>query len=1124
MATSPSSPQGPAREPGAGPAYQADGQPCSREAFYRLACDPARSAVVEACAGAGKTWMLVSRILRALLAGAQPHEVLAITFTRKAAGEMRQRLGEWLLQLAEGPNEARVEFLCQRGLTAEEARALAPQAASLYQRLLASGRSVQVHTFHAWFSQLMRAAPLELLRPLGLQPGMALEEDSSDRWPELMRAWRRRVLAEPALLEDYAGLVRRHGRSRVDDWLGRALAQRIELELADEAGALMDSVPPAAALWPACQGLADPLQRLLHDAGLRQALDQAARVLGAGSKTWQTAANGLQDALAAPSAGAAWQALRQALFTTKSGRAGEGPPRKLGDSAELAQALALVEALQDQQAQQQAHQDHAAMVRLARELLAQWRALKLRRGIADMPDLERVALAVLGDTHLAGWVQQRLDARLRHLLIDEFQDTSPLQWHALLSWLSSYAGAGGGASGQRPPAVFIVGDPKQSIYRFRRAEPRVFAAAREFVAQQLDGVTLACDHTRRNAPGVLAALNQAFDAAQAEGHYAGFRAHTTEHAAGGQLRALPEVLRPPRAAREPAPDAAAAVWRHSLTEPRADEREPVRVQEARQTAQAVAELLQQGHAPGEVMLLARKRDALALAAAALREQHIPCVAAEQLALAAQPEVADLIALLDLLASPGHDLSLAQALKSPLFSAADAQLLALARRAREAGSSWWQALDAWPDAPAELARAQRLLADWREAARQLPPHDLLDRVMHGGQVMQRMLAAVPATRRGLAATSLRALLGLALELDGGRYATPYGFVRALRRRTLLLKIPARPDAVQLLTVHGAKGLEARAVFVLDCDPEARRDHQPAVLVDWPVDQPRPRQVAFVSHAGRVPPSLRALDEAERAEGRREELNALYVALTRAEELLVISRTEPFNQSEGRSWWSRLVGLAQPWAPQAAAVAGGPAAGAGQAVPLLSVPVLPPLQAVGPASAGLDPATPDLRPAAAEDTPVAALGRAVHRVLEWATRELPVQRTPQALQPLAEAAAQGEGLPPGQVAPVLAAVLQVLHSADFAPFIDPQRVAWAGNEVALADAGDTLRLDRLVRLHAGPAEAAPQWWVLDYKLALQPQQLPAHRDQLLRYQRAVQALQPGEPVHAAWVAGDGRLHPL
>ena len=135
-------------------------------------------------------------------------------------------------------------------------------------------------------------------------------------------------------------------------------------------------------------------------------------------------------------------------------------------------------------------------------------------------------------------------------MIDEFQDTSPLQWHALQPWLASYAGAGGGMSGRAPLSVFIVGDPKQSIYRFRRAEPRVFAAASAFIAEALGGRRLACDHTRRNAPAVLSALNAVFASAQADDAYAGFRPHTTEVAAPGDgVWALPREPRPPRAAR-----------------------------------------------------------------------------------------------------------------------------------------------------------------------------------------------------------------------------------------------------------------------------------------------------------------------------------------------------------------------------------------------------------------------------------------------------------------------------------------------------------------------------------------------------------------------------------------------
>jgi ATP-dependent helicase/nuclease subunit A len=144
-------------------------------------------------------------------------------------------------------------------------------------------------------------------------------------------------------------------------------------------------------------------------------------------------------------------------------------------------------------------------------------------------------------------VQERLDARIKHLLIDEFQDTNPLQWQALHAWLSGYTGAG------EAPGVFIVGDPKQSIYRFRRAEPQVFKAAQAFIRDGLGGDLLACDHTRRNAPAVIGAVNAVMLQAQEEGAWNGYRSHTTESTAAGRVLRLPPIPRPFKAGKDDAP-------------------------------------------------------------------------------------------------------------------------------------------------------------------------------------------------------------------------------------------------------------------------------------------------------------------------------------------------------------------------------------------------------------------------------------------------------------------------------------------------------------------------------------------------------------------------------------------
>ncbi|MDQ6629249.1 MAG: UvrD-helicase domain-containing protein, partial [Pseudomonadota bacterium] len=225
-----------------------------------MACDPRQSVVVEACAGSGKTWMLVARILRALLDGAEAHEILAITFTRAAAGEMRDRLGDWLARWAEprSSHGERVAALVERGLQDQEAERAAPLLGALQGRLLAAGRKVEIRTFHAWFAQLLRSAPLESLEELGLQPDMTLVEDPEEHRGAVMRAFQAAVLRDPQLSEDYRALSASRGRSQLGKWLASAWNRRIEIELADAAGTLETSVATAESLWPELAGLAHP--------------------------------------------------------------------------------------------------------------------------------------------------------------------------------------------------------------------------------------------------------------------------------------------------------------------------------------------------------------------------------------------------------------------------------------------------------------------------------------------------------------------------------------------------------------------------------------------------------------------------------------------------------------------------------------------------------------------------------------------------------------------------------------------------------------------------------------------------------------------------------------------------
>ena len=1084
-------------------AYEHNGERVGRERFYAIACDPRRSVAVEACAGAGKTWILVSRILRALLAGARPHEILAITFTKKAAGEMRQRLHEWLADFAHASPQALEQALVARGVVqpgADEIEALK----ALYPSLLASGRPAQIRTFHSWFAALLRNAPLAVLEQLGLPAHYELLEDDSEAIALVWRRFHSAVAAEPAARADFEASVAMHGRAQTQKALLAALAKRVEFALADAHGVVEASVKPFAMQFPEWAGLGEPGDALQAPEP-RDRLMAAARALGkAQARTFSAKGAELELALAAGDL----QGVFDALLTQK------GEARKFSekiqdlDQVRTAQELAM--RLGAALAQHEAWLHHQRMTRLARLLMDEFAALKRERGWVDMNDVERAALVMLSDSVLSGWVQERLDARVKHLLIDEFQDTNPLQWQALNAWLSGYAGAGGGAGSAAggAPSVFIVGDPKQSIYRFRRAEPQVFRAAQAFVVDALGGDLLSCDHTHRNAPEVMDAVNAVMSQAQAAGQYEGFRPHTTESREPGLVASLPQVPRgaASRAGRVGAPGAADSLqWRDSLTEPRELPEEKLIALECRQAAAWIARQIDAGTEPRHIMVLARKRDRLAAMEDELRALHIPAQQPEKTDLCEAPEVQDIAALLDVLVSPTHDLSLARALKSPLFGLDDAALVALAlasRQAREDGrpAPWFELLQKEDGLPPDLQGLSARLLRWKGWLDRLPPHDALDAIYHDGDVLARFAAAAPAALRETVLANLRALLGAALQVDGARYATPYAFVRALKAGGIQGPALADARAVRLLTVHGAKGLEASLVVMLDSDGAPPRAETMGVVVEWPGEAPAPWRFAFIASESRPPPCSAEALEVEKTARQREELNALYVAMTRARLRLVLSSVEPHIASEA-SWWQRLQPLC---APIEAPPAPLPTSGAEAGPVRFMLPQLPLVANAQPRDISLRTAKPLL------ESHESRFGQALHRLLEgWmaGSREFAAAQVRRVAREftLSEAIA-GEA----------AAMARRILAGEGAWAWDAASVDWHANEVPLHHEGELLRLDRLVR-RTGSGE----WWVLDYKTAARPEQQAELIDQLARYRLAVQAACPGEPVRAAFLTGQGKL---
>ncbi len=1065
-------------------AYEHNGQPVSAEQFYAIACDPRRSVAVEACAGAGKTWMLVSRIVRALLAGAQPHEILAITFTKRAAGEMRERLYEWLEKFAHADDATLAHELAIRGFSNQNGvQPLADgreQLSNLYRHMLESGRAVQIRTFHGWFAALLRNAPIALLQQQGLPLNYELLEDDALAKALVWRRFYAALLAAPELKADFEAVVLAHGRFLTDRALQTALDKRTEFALADATGVVDASVSRFSVQFTEFGGLDEPEELLTTNRYHRQTLRDAAVALGrASASSFSACGVALEAALSKGDMVAAFSAL-----LTEKGTARKFS-EKINGIEQVRAAQDLVLRVQAARRQHDAWLHQQRVARLTRVLVAEFTALKRERGWVDMNDIERAAMALLGDEVLSGWVQERLDARVRHLLIDEFQDTNPLQWQALWSWLSAYGGAG------HAPSVFIVGDPKQSIYRFRRAEPQVFKAAQAFVKHGLDGELLSCDHTRRNAQRVIATVNAVMGAAQASDAYEGFRQHTAEVQVDGSVGRLPPI---PRAEVDAGSAGGLGGWRDSLTTPREVPEETLRTLEARQAAAWISAQVADGLAPADIMVLSRKRAGLLTMQDELRALHIPALVGEKTELIDCCEVLDIVALLDVLVSPQHDLSLARALKSPLFGLTDDALVKIALAKGNSARSWYEVLLNSEQTIPEMKGLGAVFIQYKGWLDVLPPHDALQAIYHHGDVLARFAAAAPDAQRASVLANLRALLAAALRLDGGRYATPYAFVRALKAGGLQAPATVDSDAVRLLTVHGAKGLEAKAVLLLDTDTAERNADSMGVLVDWPGEAAAPEKFVFLVSESRPPACALEALAAEQEARRREELNALYVALTRARQTLVLSSITPYREA-AHSWWQRLATQVEALpAPVAQPLAWGDLLAQDC---LLQLPAAP-----GASREAVTQKDVDL------ETDLSRIGKAMHRLLEWGAFSEPHIR-----------AVQREfRLTPAQGGQAVAMAQRILSGAGAWAW-DARVLGWHGNEVELFFQGETLRLDRLVQRRDAGHEG--HWWVLDYKSAGTPQDQPELVAKMHNYRAALQALHHGQTVKAAFLTAQGAV---
>ncbi|MGD9828570.1 MAG: double-strand break repair helicase AddA [Hyphomicrobiaceae bacterium] len=881
------------------------------------AADPAVSAWVAANAGAGKTHVLTQRVLRLLVADTSPERILCLTYTKAAAAEMSRRvfamLAEWVTA---------DETTLAGKLTALLGRPAAPaetgRARQLFARAIETPGGLKVQTIHAFAERLLQRFPLEA----GIAPHFTVLDEALAS--ELMQQAIDGMLAEAApgtgpLAEALGVVVAYAAEAGFDSILRSAVKERGWIEvlrrLETEEG---DPLAAAADAYRAAMGIRAGIDEgdldreaaaLLTDATLAH----AARVLGDSGTQDKDLAGALAAARQAGDIPLRLQHLRTALLTSA------GAPRS--DSRFITKAIRVAEpglttalcTARDRLAELQIERAGVrlvtatlALLRLADATMQRYTDAKARRAALDFDDLLLSTWSLLSARDSTEWVLFKLDGGLDHILVDEAQDTSRLQWR-IVEALANEFFSGSGAR-DTPRTIFAVGDEKQSIYGFQGAVPEMFAEMAKAFEQMTQGAGAGWRQVpltlsfRSTAP-VLEAVDRVFsDPARAPGLDSG--RDKVRHAANRIGQAGVVELWPTEKPVESNPGAAFAPFSDTAAKSPA-------VRLAERIADHIAGWLSRSEMlasqarpirPGDILILVRKRQPFAEPMVrALKARDIPVAGSDRIVLTEQIAIMDLMALGEFLTMPEDDLALASVLKSPLFGLDDDDLMRIGVGRK--GSLWSALLDR-AESDARLAVAAGELKRWRARADFTPPFEFFAALLDTDKGRQRLLARLGHE----AADAIDEFLSLAMAYDESHPPSLAGFLHWLAASQAEIKrdMEQGRDEVRVMTVHAAKGLEAPIVFLPDtCGaPAMARSGQLVPLVGgaWLAEAQPPMlwPVTGTRAAAALETAKRRVEERERQEANR----LLYVAMTRARDRLYVAGFEG-KRGPAKGCWYELV---------------------------------------------------------------------------------------------------------------------------------------------------------------------------------------------------------------------------
>ena len=859
------------------------------------AADPDNNTWLSANAGSGKTRVLTDRVARLLYREVEPQNILCLTYTKAAAAEMQnrlfKRLGAWAMQEDASLRDDLRQLGIDRTITAEDLK----RARTLFARAIETPGGLKIQTIHSFCASVLRRFPLEAQ----ISPQF---KEMEDRTAALLRS---DVLDAMIESEDAAvveGFLRHYTGAELDKIVASVAGKRAHFARPFDRDALAKKLglDPNAQREDALD-LAFP-----NDAA--DIADAVKEACASQTKMYKTFAS---DLAAINFAAPTWDdfAVLKRLFLYADSARSKSVNFPQSNHTKAVEALApIIDDLhawmdkvanaQDQLWAHDALERTVALYAFAAPFVAAYEARKTAMGMLDFDDLIDKARLLLSDSAVADWVLFRLDGGIDHLLVDEAQDTSPTQW-AVIRSLTEQFGSGEGARSDMRRTLFVVGDKKQSIYSFQGADPEEFDRMKDHFETQLTQVNDTLHprelaHSFRSSQAVLRVVDETFAATHITG-LGGQPKHVAfKDGMPGRVDMWP-VVEPNTTEKDDRP------WTDPVDEV-SDAHHNVRM--ATQVATEIKRMIREetlpveiGHSgefarrkvsEGDILILVQRRSELfSEIIRACKTAGLQIAGADRLRVGAELAVKDIAALLNFLALPEDDLSLACALRSPLFGWSEQDIYTLAHHRPD--GYLWQALRNAKTHKSTL----EVLDDLRAQSDFMRPYDLIERILTRHDGRRNLLARLGQE----AEDGIDALLNQALAYESQGVPSLTGFLTWMQADELEVKrqIDSQGDQIRVMTVHGAKGLEAPIVFLPDTAKRAN-----TVKAEF---LPAGDGLVWKTPAKQSAASVIALSDEIVDAQMRERMRLLYVAMTRAEKWLIVGAAG--DVGDGPDSWYNVI---------------------------------------------------------------------------------------------------------------------------------------------------------------------------------------------------------------------------